>query len=83
MRTRALREFFDLTGAFNVSDALPYLRWLDLDGAEKKMKKTAKELDGFVQVWLEEHKSKRNSEWKKSECLRVGRSNLDLVVFGG
>ncbi|KAG5030662.1 hypothetical protein GLYMA_06G035300v4 [Glycine max] len=69
---KALREFFDLTGAFNVSDALPYLRWLDLDGAEKKMKKTAKELDGFVQVWLEEHKSKRNSEAEP-------KSNQDLM----
>ncbi|TKY75113.1 Cytochrome P450 82A4 [Spatholobus suberectus] len=57
---KALRDFFDLSGSFAVSDALPYLRWLDLDGLEKQMKKTAKELDGFIQVWLEEHKHNRN-----------------------
>uniref|UniRef100_A0A2N9G1D8 Cytochrome P450 n=1 Tax=Fagus sylvatica TaxID=28930 RepID=A0A2N9G1D8_FAGSY len=53
---KALREFFDLTGAFVVSNALPYLRWLDVGGYEKAMKKTAKELDHMAQGWLEEHK---------------------------
>lgn len=33
---KTLREFTDLAGSFTVSDALPYLRWLDLDGAERK-----------------------------------------------
>ncbi|XP_020236835.1 cytochrome P450 CYP82D47 [Cajanus cajan] len=58
---KVLRELFDLSGSFAISDALPYLRWLDLDGREKDMKRTAKELDGFAQVWLEEHKHNRNS----------------------
>ncbi|CAJ1973349.1 unnamed protein product [Sphenostylis stenocarpa] len=59
---KALREVFDLSGSFTVSDSLPYLRWLDLDGKEKEMKKTAKELDRFVQVWLEEHKRRRDCD---------------------
>ncbi|KAE9586775.1 putative cytochrome P450 [Lupinus albus] len=50
-----------LSGSFMISDALPYLRWLDLDGKEKEMKRIAKELDEFAQVWLEEHKRNRNS----------------------
>ncbi|XP_061343160.1 cytochrome P450 CYP82D47-like [Gastrolobium bilobum] len=64
---KPLRDFFDLSGSFVVSDALPYLRWLDLDGREKQMKRTAKELDSYVRVWLEEHKRNRNcgeGEWK-------------------
>jgi len=56
----AFREFLDLGGSFAISDCLPYLRWLDLDGKEKKMKRTAKEIDGFVQIWLEEHKRNRD-----------------------
>ncbi|XP_047152889.1 cytochrome P450 CYP82D47-like [Vigna umbellata] len=69
---KALREWFDLSGSFEVSDSLPYLRWLDLDCIEKKMKRTAKELDGFVQNWLEEHKRNRGcdlGEWKHNQDL--------------
>ncbi|CAL0327042.1 unnamed protein product [Lupinus luteus] len=57
---KALTDFMHLSGSFAVSDALPYLRWLDLDGKEKEMKRTAKELDEFAQVWLDEHKRNRN-----------------------
>ncbi|KAL6126636.1 hypothetical protein ACLB2K_074682 [Fragaria x ananassa] len=53
---KALREFSRLGGEFVISDAVPYLRWLDLGGYEKAMKKTAKELDGALQKWLDEHK---------------------------
>jgi len=56
---KALREFFDLTGTFVVADALPYLRWLDIGGYEKAMKKTAKELDRMVGEWLQEHKQRK------------------------
>ncbi|KAL4634618.1 hypothetical protein ACB092_04G212800 [Castanea dentata] len=56
---KALRDFFDLTGTFMVSDALPYLKWLDIGGYEKATKKTAKELDQMVGEWLEEHKQRK------------------------
>ncbi|MED6218272.1 hypothetical protein PIB30_025193 [Stylosanthes scabra] len=57
---KALRDFFDLGASFVVGDAIPWLRWLDLDGGEKAMKKTAKELDEFMQNSLDEHKRSRN-----------------------
>ena len=52
-----------------VSDALPFLRWLDIGGDERSMKKTAKELDIVVQGCLEEHKRKRDSREMKGEEL--------------
>ncbi|XP_038714851.1 cytochrome P450 CYP82D47-like [Tripterygium wilfordii] len=58
---QVLRDFIGLLGKFVVADALPFLRWLDLGGDEAAMKKTAKELDGYVEEWLEEHKKKRLS----------------------
>ncbi|KAJ7950310.1 Cytochrome P450 [Quillaja saponaria] len=58
---KAMRNLFELSGAFTLSDVLPYLRWLDLGGYEMAMKKTARELDQVVDVWLEEHKQKRNN----------------------
>ncbi|MED6182743.1 hypothetical protein PIB30_031494 [Stylosanthes scabra] len=57
---KMLRSFFDLSALFVIGDAIPWLRWLDLDGREKAMKKTAKELDEFMQIWLDEHKCNRN-----------------------
>ena len=44
-----------------VSDALPFLGWLDVGGHVKAMKKTAKELDGIAQEWLEEHRRRKDS----------------------
>ncbi|KAI9118281.1 hypothetical protein K1719_010613 [Acacia pycnantha] len=55
---KALRDLFDLSGSFVISDALPYLRWLDLGGQERAMRKTAKDLDQFIQFWVEEHRRK-------------------------
>lgn len=56
---QALRDWFELTGRFVVSDALPFLRWFDIGGHEKAMRKTRKELDDVVQGWLDEHKADR------------------------
>ncbi|KAB1221363.1 Cytochrome P450 82A3 [Morella rubra] len=64
---QALRDFMDLTGAFAVSDALPYLRWLDLGGYERAMKKTAKELDRVLEGWLQEHKQRKTSREVKGD----------------
>uniref|UniRef100_A0A7N2MP82 Cytochrome P450 n=1 Tax=Quercus lobata TaxID=97700 RepID=A0A7N2MP82_QUELO len=58
---KALREIIDLSGEFVVSDALPYLRWFDIGGSEKAMKKTAKELDDVTEKWLKEHKQRKIS----------------------
>ncbi|KAM4079768.1 hypothetical protein ACB094_09G140000 [Castanea mollissima] len=65
---KTFRVFFDLSGEFMFADALPYLRCLDVGGYEKAMKKTAKEVDNMVGVWLEEHKQKRlTSELKENQ----------------
>ncbi|GMH29633.1 hypothetical protein Nepgr_031476 [Nepenthes gracilis] len=58
----AIRSFFELFGAFTVSDMLPFLRWLDIGGYEKNMRRTAKQLDDIIQDWLEEHKRFRSSK---------------------
>ncbi|KAJ4846717.1 hypothetical protein Tsubulata_050694 [Turnera subulata] len=55
----ALREFFDLSGRFVPADALPFLRFLDIGGYERSMKRTAKELEHAMVGWLEEHKQKK------------------------
>jgi hypothetical protein len=74
---KALRGLFDLTGSFVICDTLPYLRWLDLDGKEKEMKKTAKELDDFVCVLLDQHKRNRNNSGGELDFMDVLLSTVD------
>ncbi|ESR49135.1 hypothetical protein CICLE_v10031217mg [Citrus x clementina] len=50
-----------LFGQFVVSDALPFLRRLDIGGYERLMSKTAKYFDIILQEWVDEHKMKRVS----------------------
>ncbi|KAI7751695.1 hypothetical protein M8C21_006985, partial [Ambrosia artemisiifolia] len=49
---KAIRRFAELLSTFVPSDVITGLRWLDLGGYEKKMKKTAKELDVIMDRWL-------------------------------
>ncbi|KDP34891.1 hypothetical protein JCGZ_09179 [Jatropha curcas] len=65
---KAISVLFHYLGTLVLRDAAPFLGWMDLGGHEKKMKKTAKELDEILEKWLEEHKSKRDlSEEDKGE----------------
>ncbi|TYI28007.1 hypothetical protein ES332_A05G215000v1 [Gossypium tomentosum] len=64
---KAISQFFHLIGIFVVSDALPFLWWLDMQGHEKAMKKTAKELDDLLEGWLKEHRQRRISGGIKAE----------------
>ncbi|CAI0465441.1 unnamed protein product [Linum tenue] len=59
--SKLLKDFFELTGRFVVADGLPFLRWLDVGGYEKAMRKTAAEMDVVIGGWLREHKEKRDS----------------------
>ncbi|XP_010060877.2 cytochrome P450 82A3 [Eucalyptus grandis] len=82
----ALREFLQFLGLFPVADALPFLRWLDLGGHEKSMKRTAKELDTILSGWLEEHKgnSKNLSDNRgDQDFIDVMLSTLNGMEIGG
>ncbi|XP_065848125.1 cytochrome P450 CYP82D47-like [Euphorbia lathyris] len=70
-----LREFMELAGKFAVSDAVPFLRWLDFGGIEKEMKKIVKKLDSIVDEWLDERKK------KKELCRSKGDEDfMDLLL---
>ncbi|CAL5185789.1 unnamed protein product [Lathyrus oleraceus] len=54
-----IRDFMRLIGTFTVGDGVPFLKWLDLGGHEKEMKKCAKKFDEMLNEWLEEHREKK------------------------
>ncbi|KAK8619019.1 hypothetical protein V6N13_132988 [Hibiscus sabdariffa] len=64
---KALDDFVEMSGKFLVSDALPFLRWLDIGEDEKSMRKIAEELDRVMEGWLREHKQKRVEDEANSE----------------
>nr|XP_016458765.1 PREDICTED: cytochrome P450 82C4-like [Nicotiana tabacum] len=64
---KAINQFFHLIGIFVPSDAFPILGWFDIQGHEKAMKRTAKELDSILESWLQEHREKRRLSEGKNE----------------
>ncbi|KAF8402137.1 hypothetical protein HHK36_013089 [Tetracentron sinense] len=64
---KAIREFMYLAGVFVVSDALPYLEWMDLQGYVSSMKRNIEELDTLIASWVEEHIQKRDFSESKGE----------------
>lgn len=84
---RVMREFFRLLGVVVVADSLPFLRWLDLGGYERAMKKTAREMDSIVSGWLEEHRIKSDSSGEANmeqdfmDVMLSAVKNIDLCGF--
>ncbi|XP_071923855.1 cytochrome P450 CYP82D47-like [Coffea arabica] len=58
---RVLKEFEAFARVLVVSDIIPFrfLKWLDPQGNIKSMKRLAKELDKYMQIWVDEHKEGR------------------------
>lgn len=83
---KVIRDFAHLFGVFVLSDAIPFLSWLDLKGHKKAMKRTAKELDSLFGGWLQEHKEKRllGGEGKDDQdFMDVMLTVLEDVNFSG
>ncbi|KAI7749282.1 hypothetical protein M8C21_004273 [Ambrosia artemisiifolia] len=57
-----IREVFEVSGASNPGDFIPFLRWMDFQGYEKRLLKLQKKCDRFSQNLIEEIRTKRSSE---------------------
>ncbi|KAL4583645.1 hypothetical protein LXL04_008226 [Taraxacum kok-saghyz] len=75
------RKFFELLGAFVVSDFIPFLKPFDIGGYEKQMKMTAKEMDDIFEGWLEENKREKES-MKQHEGSHVFMDVLISILEG-
>uniref|UniRef100_A0A5B6ZXT1 Uncharacterized protein n=1 Tax=Davidia involucrata TaxID=16924 RepID=A0A5B6ZXT1_DAVIN len=58
---RTIKEFMYISGAFVLSDAIPFplLKWVDFQSHIKSMKRIFKELDSIFESWVQEHLQKR------------------------
>ncbi|KAF6157510.1 hypothetical protein GIB67_004448 [Kingdonia uniflora] len=57
---KMLREFVNLVGVFNVGDFIPRLNWVNnFNGLEKRVEKSFREVDCFLDGVIEEHVCKK------------------------
>ncbi|KAK4428823.1 Isoflavone 2'-hydroxylase [Sesamum alatum] len=63
-------ETFQLSGAANVGDFLPVLRWIGVDKLEKRLKVLKEKRDGFMQELIDEHRKMiKGSEGQRIQTL--------------
>ncbi|KAL6009672.1 hypothetical protein ACLOJK_000101 [Asimina triloba] len=55
----AVKEWFHLFGIFVPADVFPFLKWWDLRGYKKEMRRIFHVLDTLLTEWLEEHRRKK------------------------
>lgn len=77
--TRKFREIvaetFELSGATNIVDFVPFLKWIGLNGIEKKLVVLQGKRDGFMQNLIEEHRRMRSSS-----CEGRSKTLLDVLL---
>ncbi|KAK3036054.1 hypothetical protein RJ639_029807 [Escallonia herrerae] len=60
-------ELFWLLGLIYLGDYLPFWRWVDPYGCEKKMREVEKRVDDFHMKILEQHRKKKQSEGERDD----------------
>ncbi|XVE58757.1 hypothetical protein DITRI_Ditri04bG0194800 [Diplodiscus trichospermus] len=59
------REVAHLSGVFNISDYLPYLAPLDVQGLARRLKRTSRDLDALLEEIIDEHEQGTNHKEQK------------------
>uniref|UniRef100_A0A7C8Z0K8 Cytochrome P450 n=1 Tax=Opuntia streptacantha TaxID=393608 RepID=A0A7C8Z0K8_OPUST len=83
---RALEEVFYLFGIVVVGDFVPWLRWVDLGGHERKMKRVNKELDEILEKMIDEHRARKLNicgDQEEKDFMDVMIKLLDGTKLGG
>ncbi|XP_043717077.1 demethylepipodophyllotoxin synthase-like [Telopea speciosissima] len=73
-----IRDCLHYFGIFIMSDNLPFLEGLDVQGYEKHMKRSAKNMDFILQGWLDEHRRERSST--SSNKMRTEQDFMDVMI---
>ncbi|XP_057781069.1 nicotine N-demethylase CYP82E3-like [Salvia miltiorrhiza] len=74
-----IKQFMYISGQFVVSDSIPFppLRWLDLQGHIKSMKRIADELSEICEGWIGEHVERRRID---DGGLGIERDFIDVML---
>ncbi|KAL8257077.1 hypothetical protein R6Q59_029118 [Mikania micrantha] len=79
-----VRRFFELLGAFVVSDFVPFMGPFDVGGYEKEMKIAGKEMDQIIEGWLRERKIEKGSSVLQQQQQHEGDDDhkffMDVLI---
>ncbi|KAL8473784.1 hypothetical protein ACS0TY_030583 [Phlomoides rotata] len=77
-----LQEFSKLFGAFNLSDFIPWLGWVDPSGLNSRLVEARAALDAFIDCVIDEHMQKKKPEIDSDE---PGDTDMvdELLAFYG
>lgn len=79
---KIIKEFMYVSGVPVVSDLIPLLGWVDVQGRLKSIKRIARELDSLAGSWIEEH-TRKMVKSEKPDFIDVLLSAIDdNSVFG-
>ncbi|KAH7665283.1 Isoflavone 2'-hydroxylase protein, partial [Dioscorea alata] len=75
------KETFILSGTSNAADFLPVVRWFDIGGHERRLKRLMRRKNKFFQGLIEEHRMKKESISQGVCSSPAGRSTvIDLLL---
>ncbi|KAL7154992.1 hypothetical protein ABFS83_03G042900 [Erythranthe nasuta] len=74
--SKIVKETFELSGASNVGDFLPILRWIGVDKLEKRLEVLQEKRDSFMQDLINEHKKKTTN----NNCDTISCSNNKTLI---
>ncbi|KAM3731529.1 hypothetical protein ACB098_12G170500 [Castanea mollissima] len=66
---KIIKYFMYAAGVPVISDLIPFLKWIDLFGQVKFMKRVAKEFDSLAGSWVDEHTTRRVNGDEPSDKL--------------
>ncbi|EEF51900.1 cytochrome P450, putative [Ricinus communis] len=76
---RLLGDFMRLLGSFSVGEYIPFLGWINwINGLNKSVDRTAKELDEFIDAIVEEHMDGFSSEGSEEDVKDFVHVLLEL-----
>ncbi|XP_031101398.1 cytochrome P450 CYP82D47-like [Ipomoea triloba] len=83
---KAIVEFLTSSGQSVVSDVIPIplLRWIDIGGSIKSMKRIAAEMDAIISGWIDEHAERISISESDRDFIDVLLSSVtdDLLEYG-
>ncbi|XP_051128770.1 cytochrome P450 CYP82D47-like [Andrographis paniculata] len=68
---KVMKAFFELIGIPTIGDVVPFLRYLDIGGFEKKIRQTFYEMDALISKWLSEHRAAAAAGGKQDDFMDI------------
>nr|WNT44086.1 CYP82C154 [Corydalis yanhusuo] len=77
---KAFSEFMRLLGVFVISDAIPFLRFFDIQGYEKEMKRNGEDIDLVLGKWVSEHRDRKKKRDLGEEEEEQQKDFIDVML---